>query len=60
MDDIFMNKEEMAKLKFELSLKTEEERRNMPFVLFVCGFQKPNGILNGQQAYEYLNEIFKE
>lgn len=57
MDNVFMNREEMAKLKFELSLKTKEEREHMPFALFVCGTK---GILNGQEAFEYLNEIFKE
>jgi len=55
----FMDKMEMAKLKFELSLKTKEERENIPFALFVARLEKPNGILNGQQAYEYLSEILR-
>ena len=37
-----------------LKLRTDEEERKKPFVLFVIG----KGGLNGEQALEYLNEKF--
>ena len=41
---------EIVSLQFKLIDMTEEERRAMPYALFVKG----RGMLNGQEAYEYI------
>jgi hypothetical protein len=39
-------------LYFQLALMTEDERKEMPFALFVVG----KGILNGSEAFKYLKD----
>lgn len=50
----FMTEAEGISLLMELSSKTEEERKELLFVLFVSG----RGMLNGQEAYTYLKEKY--
>jgi hypothetical protein len=47
-----MTATEEIELWFELATKTEEERKAIPFALFVSS----KGMLNGQEAYLYLKE----
>ena len=41
---------EIISLQFKLIDMTEEERKALPYALFVRG----KGMLNGQEAYEYI------
>lgn len=50
----FATRGELSDLYFDLSLKSEEERKNIPFALFVLS----EGIMNGERAYEYLKEKY--
>ena len=43
---------ELISLQFKLIDMSEEERKAMPFALFVQG----RGMLNGQEAYEYIKD----
>lgn len=43
-------------LYFRLALMTEDERKEMPFALFVAG----KGILNGSEAFKYLKDYLHE
>lgn len=45
---------ELSDLYFSLSLKSEEERKNIAFALFVPS----EGMLNGEKAYKYLKEKY--
>ena len=45
-----MTDREGRDLLLSLSLKTKEERKAIPFALFVAG----RGMLNGEEAYIYL------
>lgn len=45
-----MTDREGRDLLLSLSLKTKEERKAIPFALFVAG----RGMLNGDEAYIYL------
>lgn len=47
---------EIVSLQFKLIDMTEEERKAMPFALFVKG----RGMLNGQEAYEYIKNKLSE
>ena len=47
---------EIVSLQFKLIDMTEEERRALPCALFVIG----RGMLNGQEAYEYIKNKLSE
>lgn len=51
----YMTEAEGLTLLLELSAKTEEERKELLFVLFVSG----RGMLNGEEAYNYLKEKYR-
>lgn len=46
---------ELTDLYFNLSLKTTEERKQIPFALFIIG----KGMLNGEDAFQYLENKLK-
>ena len=50
----FATSGELSDLYFSLSLKSEEERKNIAFALFVPS----EGMLNGEKAYKYLKEKY--
>ena len=50
----FATHEELGGLYLSLSLMTTEERRQNKFALFVVS----KGMLDGEQAYNYLKEKF--
>ena len=52
--DGFASIQELLDLWF--TLRINEEERAKPFVLFVIG----EGMLNGEQALEYLNDKFHD
>ena len=45
---------ELSDLYLSLSLKSEEERKNIAFALFVPS----EGMMNGEKAYRYLQEKY--
>lgn len=45
---------ELSDLYFSLSLKSEEERKAIPFALFLPS----EGMLDGERAYKYLKEKY--
>ena len=45
---------ELSDLYLSLSLKSEEERKNIAFALFVPS----EGMMNGEKAYRYLKEKY--
>lgn len=45
---------ELSDLYFDLSLKSEEERKAIPFALFVPS----EGMMDGERAYNYLKEKY--
>ena len=50
----FATSGELSDLYFSLSMMSPEKRRQEKFVLFVVG----KGMLNGEQAYDYLNKKY--
>ena len=50
----FATSGELSDLYFDLSLKSEEERKAIPFALFVPS----EGMMDGERAYKYLKEKY--
>lgn len=50
----FATSGELSDLYFDLSLKSEEERKAIPFALFVPS----EGMMDGERAYNYLKEKY--
>lgn len=50
----FATDRELSDLYFELSLKSEDERKSIAFALFVPS----EGMMNGERAYKYLKEKY--
>ena len=50
----FATSGELSELYFSLSLKSEEERKNIAFALFVPS----EGMMDGEKTYKYLKEKY--